>query len=283
MSELLTSPWLPTFKALVREATTELSLVAPFITSWPLSWVGQEVAGRPVSPQVSLMTDFNLVSLQSGSLSVAAVDAFMRLVPEVRVIHVPRLHAKTYLNSQTAIVTSGNLTANGLLHNVEYGVRLTTKKEVEQVRQQVLNLEQIGSRLSSQSIQAIAACVGEVQSTIQQQASRPQRSILARLLTQQQQNLSSQVLAGRTETESVEGIFRRTLLAVLRWHGPSSTQSIHGWMMQLQPDLCDESLNRVINGVSFGRKWKHQVRSAQAGLKRAGLVSYSNGLWQLTE
>jgi len=40
-------------------------------------------------------------------------------------------------------------------------------------------------------------------------------------------------------------------------------------------------VDRVIEGRHFGKRWKHQVRSAQQHLKAAGLVELVEGRWCL--
>ena len=283
MTEILSSSWLPVFKKFVSEPTTELYLVAPYITAWPLSWVGEflkDPVNRPA--RVCLVTDFNVASLQSGSLSIQAITRFLEAVPTAQVSHLPRLHTKIYLNHQTAIITSANLTHGGLLHNEECGVKLTDPSAVAQTRSNVLNYLEIGSSMPLNTLVEIADCVEDLHLTSEkQQCSRYADNPLNKLIRAQQEALATQLIAGRVQTESIEGIFRRTIMAVLRRHGSLSTPSVHALVRELQPDLCDETTNRVINGVSFGKKWKHQIRSAQVALKRAGLVVYDKGLWRL--
>jgi hypothetical protein len=47
------------------------------------------------------------------------------------------------------------------------------------------------------------------------------------------------------------------------------------------PDLCDDSVDRVIDGVHFGKKWKHYVRNAQQYLKRSGEIEFDGSRWRL--
>jgi hypothetical protein len=37
----------------------------------------------------------------------------------------------------------------------------------------------------------------------------------------------------------------------------------------------------MIDGVNFGKKWKHQVRTAQQHLKRQGEISFDGERWSL--
>ena len=80
--------------------------------------------------------------------------------------------------------------------------------------------------------------------------------------------------------ESENAIFARTVLYVLR-QGPLSTREMHPIIEGLQPDLCDDSIYRVINGVRHGRRWKHMVRRSQQHLRDRGLIEYVNGKWRL--
>jgi hypothetical protein len=50
----------------------------------------------------------------------------------------------------------------------------------------------------------------------------------------------------------------------------------------LHPDLCDDLVDRVIDGQHFGKKWKHAVRTAQQHLKRQGQIELHEGRWQIT-
>jgi hypothetical protein len=45
-------------------------------------------------------------------------------------------------------------------------------------------------------------------------------------------------------------------------------------------DLCDNTVDRVIDGKRFGKKWKHAVRSAQQHLKRQQKILLLDGVWQ---
>ncbi|MCX7838180.1 MAG: hypothetical protein N2559_01805, partial [Anaerolineae bacterium] len=39
---------------------------------------------------------------------------------------------------------------------------------------------------------------------------------------------------------------------------------------------------QVINGVHFGKRWKHMVRNAQQSLKKRGVINYDGRRWFLT-
>lgn len=80
---------------------------------------------------------------------------------------------------------------------------------------------------------------------------------------------------------AVHTVFARTIEYLLRRHGPMSTKQIHPLIASIPPDLCDDSVDRVIDGKRFGKKWKHAVRTAQQQLKKKGLIEYVDGAWRL--
>jgi hypothetical protein len=45
--------------------------------------------------------------------------------------------------------------------------------------------------------------------------------------------------------------------------------------------MCDDSIDRVIDGVHFGKKWKHMVRNTQQFLKSRREIELREGLWRL--
>ncbi len=80
--------------------------------------------------------------------------------------------------------------------------------------------------------------------------------------------------------EGVTGVFSRTILFLLRG-GPLRTIDLRPQIKRIHPDLCDDSVDRVIDGERFGKKWKHLVRTAQQILKRDGLVEFDGTSWRL--
>ena len=82
--------------------------------------------------------------------------------------------------------------------------------------------------------------------------------------------------------ESVNSIFARTILSILK-QGPLSTREMQPIVQGIHPDICDDSIDRVINGVHFGKRWKHWVRRAQQHLRTQGRIEYADGQWRLAQ
>ena len=97
------------------------------------------------------------------------------------------------------------------------------------------------------------------------------------------ENVSESVMQLRGKLgESTNSIFARTILYLLRGN-PMTTQDINERIRGIHPDLCNDGVDRVINGVRFGKKWKHSVRNAQQFLKRGGQVELVEGYWRVAK
>ena len=75
-------------------------------------------------------------------------------------------------------------------------------------------------------------------------------------------------------------IFAQAIRHILE-SGPASTADLHRAVQKIHSDLCDDSVDRVIDGEHFGKKWKHAVRTAQQHLKERGEIVLENRLWRL--
>jgi hypothetical protein len=71
-------------------------------------------------------------------------------------------------------------------------------------------------------------------------------------------------------------------LYILEKYGGMQTEQLHFYIKQIHPDLCDDSIDRVIDGKHYGKRWKHYVRNSQQHLKSKGLIELTNGIWKLT-
>ena len=118
------SPWQDTFERFARSIRRRAIVVAPFITAEPLRQFASSL-DTSLSPEIRLLTNFDVDSLLQGSVDAGAIAEFCKATPATSVRHPPGLHAKAYVaDCHTAIVTSGNLTSGSLRKNYEYGRRL---------------------------------------------------------------------------------------------------------------------------------------------------------------
>ncbi len=196
------------------------------------------------------------------------------------VTYLPGLHAKVYVaDARTAIVTSGNLTTAGINANYEYGVLMRDSPLVATVKEDITRYALLGSKVSFETLEALASATEDLK-IVQQRATR---SISANLRTEFEARTAQarlELLRIRAQGKTTHGIFSDTILYLLEQKGPLTTAALHPFVQQIHPDLCDNSIDRVIGEVHFGKRWKHYVRNAQQSLKRQGLIEYDGKHWR---
>ena len=263
--ELLSGPWVGHLVDLVRSARRDLYLVSPFLRREPLELIARTVEEFPsdAHPVVQVITNLHESSLLNKSLDVAALSRFA--------------------DSRAAIITSANLTNGGLWRNREYGVLLRDEETVRELRRDMRDFARLGNvverpmlaELVRETERLLVAQV-ETERTVDREAQTRLRKLLA--------GTRDLVLQARARGKTTNGILADTVLYLLKRHGPLSTRSLHPHIQALHPDLCDDAIDRVIDGVHFGKKWKHHVRNAQQQLRRQGRIErLADGRWALSD
>jgi hypothetical protein len=279
---ILRSPWTESLQGLLSQVEDNLMLVSPFVKLSKAGEILAELSHRGVQNKVRLvmLTDLRPECALSGSLDLEALIALGHGIPNFLLTHLPSLHAKVYIADQkAAIVTSGNLTDSGVSGNIEYGVAFSDKSVVTQIREDFEQYSLLGAKVSSTEIEALLDEVRELKE-LYQKAEQGIR-VRARLAFKRKlQATHLQLLRHRAKGKTTHAIFSQTILFLLA-KGPLRTTEIHPLIQRLHPDICDDSIDRVIDGVSFGKKWKHHVRTAQQFLKREGKIGYGGERWHL--
>lgn len=281
---LLSGPWDVQFADLLGTAEEFLLLASPFITRRVTSWACDRLSKNASIARLRIvcLTNLKVDSVLSGSLELGGITEMGRAFPNFSVIHMPSLHAKVFIaDHKIAIITSGNLTEAGLRKNCEYGVSICAPKLVKEVRHDFEGYAQLGAPLSLEEIDEFAAELDGLRATYQAQ----NRLLFSNVRTKfksRLQNAEDRVLQFRAQSTTTQGILRKTILYLLA-KSPLRTSELHPLIQQIHPDLCDDSIDRVIDGVNFGKKWKHHVRSAQQALKREGMVTFSGEAWRLAK
>ncbi len=276
------SPWSETFERFVRSIDSYALIVAPFVTAQPLQQFAS-ILDTVNEPKISLLTNLSADSLLQGSVDGKAIAEFCRAIPTVTVRHFPGLHAKAYVaDEHTAIITSGNLTRGSLYQNYEYGIQITEPAMVRRVASDLREYGNLGASVSVEELDHIA----DVAATLKDKHSRQLKSARWSLRQEFENQLESvreslMQLRGKPG-ESANAIFARTILYLLR-NGSLTTREMHPLIQNIHPDLCDDDVERTINGVRFGKAWKHRVRGAQQSLKRNGWIEIIESRWQLIQ
>jgi len=233
--------------------------------------------------QVKVLTNLSTNNVLGVSTDPGTLITLMDAVPYTQVSHLLCLHAKVYVADESeAIVTSGNLTNKGMFHNYEYGVRITDAALVHQIREDLKRCADLGSIVPRPELEHMAQTASELRELsqrIEREAKKPLRDEFRRRMGKAETELMEIRASGKT----TNGIFADTIVYLLRKYGPMRTIELHPRIQQLHPDLCDDSIDRVIKDVHFGKKWKHYVRNAQQYLKQRSVIGFDGTKWYLIQ
>ena len=237
-----------------------------------------------------------LTSLASGSLAEGLVDCgallwFCERVPGTSIRHLLHLHAKAYVADwHTAIVTSANLTDGGLVRNFELGMKITHVPAVREIAADLAEYGAMGTAVSNDQLadlQTLAQAAQDIKARIERtnrnEASAQYDDALNKI---HEKLVGLRVDAPEFATDpkgSITSQFSEAVWYVLARHGPLATNEINPLVRNLKPELCDDEVDRVIHGQSFGKRWKHDIRNAQQQLKRQGLIVLENRTWRLAQ
>lgn len=284
MAQLLTSPWTDHFQKLIRNAASSLVICSPYIGSKPCLSLKEVAASEKwsVGFQLLVLTDLSPQNMIDGITDVAALAEVAGFFPSTAVRFLPSLHAKVYIRDQAqAIVTSGNMTSAGLSRNLEYGVLFNDQAIVGRIKDDILKYAELGSPINFDELKNFAGIVDELRDL----KVRAERRMNRRLRSEFEQRLKKtegEVLRVRAGGRAPHTIFAEAIIYSLA-SGPLSTSAIHSRIQTIHPDLCDDAVDRIIEGYHFGKKWKHAVRTAQQHLKRRGKIELQNGKWHLVK
>lgn len=274
--------WGGRFSELVRNAREQLLICSPFITRGGVALVASNLSEK-LREEGSLvfLTDLSPLSACEGATDPRAIEELAAVFRTSSLFHLSRLHAKVYIaDSKQAIVTSGNLTSGGIYNNFEYGLFIDHAPSIEMIRKDMLDYAQLGALLDRSAMGRYCDVVDRARRDYlarQAELGESTRDRVRNTLRDAEDELIRSHLAGG----AVHTVFAKTILYLLRRSGPLSTEELHPLIEGIHPDLCDNTVDRIIDGKHFGKKWKHAVRTAQQFLKRRGAIELHGGKWTL--
>jgi hypothetical protein len=257
-------------------------LASPFITNAATRWIGERLAKNNFIRDLRIvcLTNLRVASVLNGSLELEGLAELGRAFKNFLPVHLPALHAKVFIaDYKLAIITSGNLTYGGLKGNCEYGVALRRPELVREVRHDFEGYARLGAPLTVDEITDFASELAELRTEFQATERKALKAVSAAFRSKLRK-AEERVLHFRA-TRSNHAIFSETIEYLLSKE-PMKTADLHPLIQRMHPDLCNDSVDRVIDGVNFGKKWKHLVRSAQQALKREGRIAYDGIRWRMT-
>ena len=247
---------------LLSSATDEALVVTPFISTPGIDFLLQALSHH--RPKLKLLVNASARNSCARSCDPAALSGLLKDYLGVEVVSLPELHAKAYVaDGRQAIVTSANLTAGGLWRNYEYGVRVQEPRTVAAILQDLAEYERVGTPLDETTVKELAECAAAFEEVAARNQADAQS---AAVLRRAEDLLAHRYVRGRAPN----AVFSEAVRFLLARDGPLTTAELHLRIRSLHPELCNDRIDRVINGRHFGKKWKHQVRTAQAHLKARG-------------
>lgn len=271
--KLLLSPWKNEFFDVVSKTKEELFISSPFINVEGVRILSRAI--RTKNPiKISLITSLMTRNIVNGITEPAALLELYNQFAQVKISSLGRLHAKVYLiDGKIGIITSANLTSGGLVSNFEYGVLIDDKNIVSLIKEDMLKYYSLGNIFDKNLLEKI----NEESLNLRKIKSKVENSVkttrLGKLLNSVTENIDIELLKNRIkEGKTINAIFSDTILYLLSKHKQLTTEELNNLIQKIHPDICDDSIDRVINDQHFGKLWKHSVRNAQFSLKKKGLI-----------
>jgi len=219
-------------------------------------------------------------SVLAGALELEGLAELGHTFRNFCLIHLPALHAKVYIaDDECAIITSGNLTDGGLRRNCEYGVAIRVPDQVREIRLHFDGYSRLGAPISVDEVTSLAYDLADLRKEYRATERKVVRTAGVAFASRLRK-VNDKVLRFRARGKSNQAIFCSTIEHLLS-RGPLRTVEMHPLIQQVHPDICDDNIDRVIDGVNFGKKWKHHVRTAQQALKREAKISFDGEKWYL--
>ncbi|MCD6239556.1 MAG: NgoFVII family restriction endonuclease [Thermotogae bacterium] len=277
------SPWKNEFIDVISKTRKELFMFSPFINVEGVRILSDAVQTKS-SIEISLITNLTPQNIVNGITEPAALLELYKQFTQVKVSSLGRLHAKVYvIDNKIGIITSANLTSGGLINNFEYGVLINNKSIISTIKEDMLKYYSLGNILDKNLLEKINEETNKLCRIRNKTDDLIKNTKLAQLLRKSIESLDFELLRNRIkEGKTINAIFSDTILYLLKKKGSLSTDELHPLIQAIHPDICDDSIDRVINGQHFGKKWKHLVRDAQQSLKKKGLIYLRGEKWHLT-
>jgi hypothetical protein len=274
--------WRSAFEQLLGGVRESLFITSPYITADGVDFVRNRLpANFSRNGQFHLVTDLSPRTICQSATDPISIASLSELVTNSTVVHLARLHAKVYVADRSrAIVTSGNLTAGGLFANHEYGIFVRDAEFIAEISDDLCAYSSLGVPLAKDGLRTFCEKATSIQRAYKDAIdTRPKVELLTiqAALDDAEDDLIRHRLAGG----AMHTVFERTVLYLLDKQGPMSTAEMHPEIASIHPELCNDAVDRIIDGKSFGKKWKHAVRTAQQHLKERQRIRFLGGRWEL--
>ncbi len=272
----LKSPFINNFSKFIKNCESELIISTPFINKEGTKNLIKNIKNNDIT--LSLITNLSSKNIINDVTQASAILELYDHFKINKIVSISKLHAKLYISDKkSAIVTSANLTNGGLITNFEYGILINEKNFVNQIIIDLNEYNQIGNEFSFDVLGKIDLEYKKLKNEIDKNKNKIGTNPIDEIINSNKtlivdELFSNQIKDGKTINE----IFCNTILYLLSNIGELTTKELNSHIKEIHPDICDDNIDRVINGQSFGKKWKHSVRNAQVTLRKKGIIRIVN-------
>jgi hypothetical protein len=255
--KLLLSPWKNDFVDIIKKTKEEMFISSPYVDHKGVDLLCRIIEKKS---QVKLFIITNL-TIQNIVNKFTDPTALLKLYENFKFVQISslgKLHAKVYLIDDIGgIITSANLTGGGLIANFEYGVFINDREIISTVKDDMFKYFSLGNVLDKKILEKISGEAKKIYLVKKKTENVIRKTKLSQLLKHATDNLNIELLKNRVkEGKTVNAIFSNTILYLLEKKGPLTTSELHPLIQSIHPDICDDSIDRVINGQHFGKKLK---------------------------
>jgi len=143
--DIIKSPWLDKFTALVADTEESFIFTSPFVK---LSAVKLILESRKHDFSINGAVSYRLRNFERGASDLNAIELLHEA--NASIMNIPNLHSKIYIfDSSLAVISSANLTTGGLLRNVEIGLLLKQRDAVKELKSYIINMLSDSEKSSS--------------------------------------------------------------------------------------------------------------------------------------
>lgn len=271
--ELVKSPFENVVQSLMRKATREILIASPYINLEGVKLIEKGLEKKR-EKEILVLTNLSAQNIVAGVTQPKAILKLCEDFKEAGVYSLHRLHAKIYvIDELCSLVTSANLTQGGMKDNYEYGIMIEDGETARQIKTDLMAYRRLANPISAELLKEIAEENENIQGLKSKHAKAVEKYEHAKVLRKAEQRLNERLLSNRIQRgQTLNEIFSETILYLLDKHNELATRELHRLVQEMHPDICDDNIDRVINGQRFGKLWKHQVRNAQRFLKASGKI-----------
>jgi len=273
--DLVSAPIEEQLVSVIKAASDSLFISTPYIKEYGVQVVLKHAGAK----RLKVLTNLDLRNVTGAGFDINSLLALWDRF-DVSVSSLGKLHAKAYIaDRRVAFLTSANLTRGGLRENYEYGVILRDESLVSQMADDLDAYFKLGNVFDENLVEQVKQATKEI-ADLQAEIARSTAALkVSRLLRQKIDGLQTRLLENRVKGRTINAIFSDTIEYLLDSRGPLSTEELHPLIQNIHSDICDDTIDRMINGQNFGKKWKHSVRNAQLFLRRKGIIELREHKW----